>query len=227
MSDWFTFQKSSIREVPDKSRKKDPLFVFSSIMLILGGIALLFYALELREDFLDQGRDKTANQTPQLIVFRPSVRFWADEIEIWAETHSLDPILIATVIQIESCGDPKAISHVGAQGLFQVMPFHFNPDEDMIAVPNNAARGLAYLREAYTLSNGDIRRTLAGYNGGHGQITQPAFLWPEETQRYVRWGFGIYQDALSGKDNSLTLDAWLENGGWSLCLQAEQSLGLP
>ena len=41
------------------------------------------------------------------------------------EPDLLDPDIIATIIQIESCGNPAARSTAGAQGLFQVMPFHF------------------------------------------------------------------------------------------------------
>ena len=34
----------------------------------------------------------------------------------WAEQYSLDPDIIATIMQIESCGDPNAVSSAGAQG---------------------------------------------------------------------------------------------------------------
>ena len=58
-------------------------------------------------------------------IFTPEVRFWESHLIQWANTASLDPNLAAVVMQIESCGDPRALSRAGAKGLFQVMPFHF------------------------------------------------------------------------------------------------------
>lgn len=197
--------------------------VFASILIILGSW-LILHILTLTGLSPFNGSNEHALQ---LSSFSPSVCFWEDDIAAWSEAWSLDPYLIATVIQIESCGNPDVVSNMGAQGLFQVMPLHFTEGEDMKAVQTNAARGLSYLKEAVTLSEGDIRLSLAGYNGGHSQIKRPAHLWPEETQRYVRWGSGIYQDAVSGDAATPTLDAWLESGGWYLCQLAEKNLNLP
>lgn len=96
----------------------------------------------------------------------------------------------------------------------------------MLDPQTNANRGLAYLSRSYTLAEGDISLTLAGYNGGHGQIGQPNQLWPEETQRYVMWGTGIHQEAVLGDPDFPTLTAWLDAGGRQLCEQAEAELGL-
>ena len=114
-------------------------------------------------------------------LFTPSVRAWDADIVRWSEGYGLDPNLVATVMQIESCGNPRAVSRSGAQGLFQVMPFHFSDGEDMQAPEVNAQRGLAYLAESLLISNGDIRLALAGYNGGHGVIGRDPAQWPAET----------------------------------------------
>jgi soluble lytic murein transglycosylase-like protein len=53
-------------------------------------------------------------------VFRPEVQYWSGAIQTWATSTGLDPNLVATVMQIESCGDPLARSRAGAMGLFQV-----------------------------------------------------------------------------------------------------------
>ena len=58
-------------------------------------------------------------------IFTREVQHWGNNITRWANTASLDPNLAAVVMQIESCGDPRALSRAGAKGLFQVMPFHF------------------------------------------------------------------------------------------------------
>jgi soluble lytic murein transglycosylase-like protein len=160
-------------------------------------------------------------------IFRPSVQYWGAKITTWAQNAGIDPNLLATVMQIESCGDPNAVSGSGAQGLFQVMPFHFAAGENMQDPDTNALRSTNYLKQGLAISNGNASLTLAGYNGGHSQISKAFELWPQETQRYFHWGSGIFQEASSGADLSPTLEAWLAAGGASLCEQAEQRLGMP
>ena len=65
---------------------------------------------------------------------------WSQAVQGWAKTYDLDPNLIATVIQIESCGDSQVVSSAGAAGLFQVMPFHFSEDEIPTDPATNALR---------------------------------------------------------------------------------------
>lgn len=159
--------------------------------------------------------------TPLSPIFTAEVQYWATHIQAWAVQYELDPNVIATVIQIESCGDPTISSSAGAQGLFQVMPFHFTAGEDMLDVETNARRGLTYLLGALALSKGDVGLALAGYNGGHGVITSGRFA--AETQRYYYWGSGIYAEASAGVSLSPTLQEWLTAGGASLCNTASRS----
>lgn len=153
-------------------------------------------------------------------IFTAEVQYWAVDISRWAQEYNLDPNLIATVMQIESCGDPHAGSSAGAQGLFQVMPFHFAEGEAMLDINNNAKRGLNYLSGGLHKSNGHVGLALAGYNGGHGMIDWGYARWPNETRRYHYWGTGIYYDAISGAPTSERLNEWLAAGGEFLCRQA-------
>ena len=157
--------------------------------------------------------------------FAPSVMFWEADILRWAEQAGLDPNLVATVMQIESCGDPRALSHAGAMGLFQVMPYHFRGSEDTYNPDTNALRGMAYLSESMD-THQNVRLALAGYNGGIGTAAKPESQWPRETVRYAYWGIGIYKDADAGKDSSDRLEEWYSAGGASLCRQAEKRLGI-
>lgn len=157
--------------------------------------------------------------------FTPEVTRWEAQILSWGETYQLDPNLIATVMQIESCGNPQAVSPAGATGLFQVMPYHFEENENPFDPETNARRGLTYLRQALTDSQGDIAAALAGYNGGLGVIGLGAAFWPEESQRYAYWGAQIYADAQAGQSVSPRLEEWLAHGGNSLCRQARLSPG--
>lgn len=163
-------------------------------------------------------------------IFTPEVQFWGPLIAEWALAWEIDPNLIATVIQIESCGDPFVSSHAGAQGLFQVMPFHFDAGEDMLNVQNNARRGLAYLSGGLDVSEGHAGLAMAGYNGGHSVIRKGYAAWHSETRRYYYWGSGIYEDALSDVTTSPRLQEWLAAGGQGLCNRArtsQQNYSLP
>ena len=159
------------------------------------------------------------------MTFTPEVQYWADQIADWSSEFSLPPNLVAIVMQIESCGAPQVTSSAGAIGLFQVMPFHFDRQEDALDPETNARRGLSYLSDSYHLSAKRIDHTLAGYNGGHSVIGKPSTSWAAETRRYVNWGIGIWNDVhASNGSASDTLDRWLTAGGDHLCQLAETQL---
>lgn len=224
MSNWFYQQQRFTQRVTPKTRFGLAVYLFFAFLLTASGVWLLncFLTAEGLHPFKPEAPEPLNDRLHT--IFTPSVTFWSKEIEIWAEQYDLDPLLIATVMQIESCGDPNAVSNAGAQGLFQVMPFHFEQHEDMLDPHINAQRGLAYLRNSFSLARGDIERTLAGYNGGLSRIEQPKSLWPDETLRYTNWGSGIYHEAVIGAESSKTLRGWLEAGGWRLCQQAEENM---
>lgn len=162
----------------------------------------------------------TVAPPPLSPIFTPEVQRWGEQIIQWAAPFQLDPNLAATVMQIESCGWAGAVSRSGAQGLFQVMPFHFSEGEAMQEPVTNAQRGLAYLALGLSKAGGDAGLAFAGYNGGHGQIARNSAHWPEETKRYWYWATGIYADAVSGQTSSPRLEEWLRAGGASLCAKA-------
>lgn len=158
--------------------------------------------------------------------FAPSVQYWENQIVGWAARHNLDPNMVATVMQIESCGDPEALSRAGAQGLFQVMPYHFAEGENAMDPDTNALRGMNYLADRLIQTEGDVGRAFAGYNGGHVAAATGWDNWVNETQRYYTWSTGIYAEAVQSMESSPTLDRWMAAGGASLCAQAEARLGL-
>lgn len=166
------------------------------------------------------GADSSVLAPTELSLFTPEVQRWRPLILTVAQQYDLEPTLVATVMQIESCGDHKAQSNAGALGLFQVMPYHFSDGEDPLNPEINAARAMDYLSRSLLLSRGDIRLALAGYNGGHGVISSPSEAWPPETVRYTRWGTSIYEQARLGLPASPALADWLAAGGRALCQQA-------
>ena len=159
-------------------------------------------------------------------IFTPEIQYWGEDIVRWANAASVDPNLAAVVMQIESCGDPQALSRSGAMGLFQVMPFHFHRGENGFNPETNALRGMNYLSRSLTTGGGNSRLALAGYNGGIGVISRSEWVWPAETKRYVLYGAPIYEDARSGATSSVMLGEWYRKYGAGLCRQANERLGL-
>jgi soluble lytic murein transglycosylase-like protein len=167
-----------------------------------------------------RGSERPASSASISAVFTPGVLAWAPKIAAWGREFAIDPNLVATVMQIESCGAVGATSPSGAMGLFQVMPFHFEGQEDPYDPETNARRGLSYLSAALRLARGRVDLALAGYNGGHSAISLPPAEWPSETQRYVYWGSGILADIDAGRLPSPRLEEWQRAGGGRLCAEA-------
>lgn len=159
-------------------------------------------------------------------VFSKEVRHWEQKIIAWSAQFGLDPDITATIMQIESCGDPNAVSSAGAQGLFQVMPFHFAAGETMQDPDTNAFRGLTFYDTMLKHTGGDIFLSFAGYNGGYRAANNPHSTWARETQRYYYWAQGIYEEAKAGKSSSDRLAEWMAAGGAGLCRQAANRLGI-
>ncbi len=116
-------------------------------------------------------------------IFTAEVLHWQTQILDWSTTYGIDPNLIATIMQIKSCGSPGAASGAGAQGLFQVMPSNFAPSVSanaMLDPATNAQTGLGVLRDCLRWANNDVGQALACYNGGPSLIGVPSSNWPTE-----------------------------------------------
>lgn len=175
----------------------------------------------------DTGSPTSGEQSTRLSpIFTPEIQHWEPQIIRWAADYNLDPNLVATVMQIESCGNPDARSSAGAMGLFQVMPFHFTALEDPFDPDTNARRGMSYLLRSLIAAEGNPGLALAGYNGGISVISKPQSQWADETQRYLYWGSGIYSDAVNGAAESPRLNEWLSRAS-GMCKRAKDKLNLP
>ena len=104
-----------------------------------------------------------------------------------ARAHCVDPLLIHSVIQVESNYDAQAVSPKGAEGLMQLTP----PTARMLGVSNtfdpreNIEAGVRYLKYLQDLYRDD-RLALAAYNAGPGAVDRFKAIPPyPETQSYV------------------------------------------
>lgn len=92
-----------------------------------------------------------------------------------AEKNGLPADIAESVAAIESGYDPSVVGGAGEIGLMQVLPgtaamLGFKGDLAELARPEvNIRYGVAYLAEAWRLSNGDLCRALMKYRAGHGE----------------------------------------------------------
>lgn len=104
--------------------------------------------------------------------------------------YELDPLLIYLVMREESGFNYRAVSHVGARGLMQLMP----ATARQLGVRNihdpveNVEAGTRYLKNLITLFAGDVNLALAAYNAGEDAVRRYGHRVPpfRETQSYVR-----------------------------------------
>lgn len=94
-----------------------------------------------------------------------------------AKRVDLPADMILAVIHVESLFDPYAVSHVGAQGIMQVMPFwkkEIGRDQDnLIDLETNLRYGCTILRYYYDKEQGRWAEALARYNGSYGKYWYP------------------------------------------------------
>ena len=120
-------------------------------------------------------------------------------VEAAAQAHRVDPLLVDSVIQVESGYNPYAVSSKGAEGLMQLMP----STARSLGVSNpfdprqNIEAGVKYLKQLQELYKDD-RLALAAYNAGPGAVDKYKWIPPfRETQNYVRQVGQRYDQARS------------------------------
>jgi soluble lytic murein transglycosylase-like protein len=207
-------------------------FLLPPFSVLVVGMLLAFFVKDLNPSFQAESLPISAAGAATISnhispIYTAEIQYWAESIARWAASAGLDPNLVAVVMQIESCGYPRARSRAGAIGLFQVMPYHFSTIDNPFNPDTNALRGLAYLKRSLEAAGGNARLALAGYNGGIGVISRGESTWSPETIRYVYYGYPIFEDAARGETASDKLAEWYSRYGAGLCSQAHQYLGIP
>jgi soluble lytic murein transglycosylase-like protein len=121
--------------------------------------------------------------------------FFAEKIPygelIYAKSkkYDVDPALVAAVIEQESRFKPRARSHVGAKGLMQLMPRtgRWMGARNLYDPEQNIDAGVKYIKYLDKRFNGDLRKIVAAYNGGEGNVKRYNGIPPfRETRQYVK-----------------------------------------
>lgn len=113
---------------------------------------------------------------------------WHEAMADAGHTHNIDVALLASVVQAESGGNPKAKSHAGAQGLMQLMPKTASQlgVNDSYQPEENVRGGATYLDALLTRYHDDLPLALAAYNAGPAAVDKYHGIPPyHETQAYV------------------------------------------
>jgi soluble lytic murein transglycosylase-like protein len=151
------------------------------------GFATMLATSPLRAE--DSATRKTPVHAKQPAAKAPSTPVNIPEIvEQAARTNQVDPLLVHSIIQVESNYNPYAVSPKGAQGLMQLMPgtaWQMGVGNSFDARQNIEAgvRYLKYLQDLYK----DDRLALAAYNAGPAAVEKYKNVPPyAETQNYVK-----------------------------------------
>ena len=99
-------------------------------------------------------------------------RNWLRLVHYESTRFNLDPDLVLALIEVESGFNRFALSHVGASGLMQVMPFWKDligqSADSLFDVHTNLRYGCIILKHYLEAENYDLVRGLARYNGSLG-----------------------------------------------------------
>ncbi len=132
-------------------------------------------------------RTTSGGEKPAMVRIAPPPAHIQRLVEQSARAHNIDPLLVESVMQVESNYNHYAVSPKGAEGLMQLMPQtartlgvsnSFDPAQNIEA----GVKYLEYLRRIYS----DDRLAIAAYNAGPKAVEKYKWIPPyAETRNYV------------------------------------------
>src|SRR5690606_16221910 len=121
--------------------------------------------------------EEVRNATVERAMQRYDIsRDLAEDIYDAAVEADIDPAIAYGLVKTESNFDHRAVSHVGARGLTQLMPRTARwlmpgiTNEDLFDRQINLRLGFHYLRDLIDQYDGNIRLALLAYNRGPGTV---------------------------------------------------------
>src|ERR1700734_523556 len=164
------------------------LIIAASVLATLAAAGL--QAGEPREVWVVKVDTRTGKLVRSLVVSpsaRPATLDVRGLVAEAAKSFDVNPLLVESVIQVESNYNPFAISPKGAQGLMQLMPAtaqrfgvtdSFDPKQNI----EGGVRYLKFLQDTFQ----DDRLAIAAYNAGEKAVTRYRDVPPyPETVSYV------------------------------------------
>jgi len=169
-----------------KGKKKKSSSTIGNWLAVLFGIAVAFGILIATVTILKNGvsdglremKEKTQEYVPQGFTYPTD---YEEYVLKCSEEFEVDPVLIFSVIKVESNFQPRATSNVGARGLMQLMSdaydwvkFRLDDDsesfDDMYDPEINIKYGSYYLSFLMERYDGSIDLTAAAYHCGMGLV---------------------------------------------------------
>lgn len=160
--------------------------------VVRGGAA---HAVEM---VIGGGKDLDAAGGPLIVEFGvpietrgalSTVLAWTQVVDAVAARVGVDRALLMAVIDVESGGNPFALSPKGAKGLMQLMPGTGREQgaDDLFDPYQNVIAG-AKLLDMLLATYGEVSLALAAYNAGEAAVRKYGGVVPPyaETQGYVR-----------------------------------------
>ena len=137
-------------------------------------------AIDVQASCLDNRIGAVARNSPP-----PRIRALIDST---AQDIGINPVLLSSVMAVESGFDPRVVSPKMAAGLMQLMPetaarygVH-----DVFDERENVRGGAAYLRDLLQMFNGNLALALAAYDAGPAKVVLHGGVPPyPETENYV------------------------------------------
>ena len=165
-------KKSTKKRTSKKRQNFDKALVIVAIVVFVTGI--IFYLFLYK----DKVKDKAEDIPPAAFTYPTT---YEEYVLKYSKVYDVDPVLVFSVIKVESDFNPKAESDVGARGLMQIMPdaydwVKFRTDDksktfdDMYRPEKNIKYGAYYLSYLMDKYDNSIQLTAAAYHCGMGLV---------------------------------------------------------
>ena len=129
---------------------------------------------------------------------------FGDIIHEKARKYDVDPALVAAVVETESRFKSRARSQVGAKGLMQLMPRtgRWMGANNLYDPEQNVEAGTKYLSYLTQRFDGNLKKTIAAYNAGEGNVRRYKGVPPfRETRSYVKKVMSRYEQRKKQMEN--------------------------
>ncbi|MHB8527871.1 MAG: lytic transglycosylase domain-containing protein [Candidatus Acidiferrales bacterium] len=150
-----------------------------------GAIALLFLATSL-----------SCQAAPPRHARMTLGRYEREWAAYYARVYHVPFELVEAIIQVESRGDPYAVSYKGAAGVMQLMPaiaYRFRL-RNRFLIEENIRGGVEYLALLMREFHGDLRLVAAGYFAGEDRIQRRKLACSSpQVYEYVRRVAAVYR----------------------------------